>query len=202
MSRYKIAITGGIGSGKSTACRIVAERGFPVYSCDVIYQELYQTEEYQNELLSLFPACESDGKADRKKLAKIVFSDASALKKLNEFSHGEIMARLFSLMEKENFILSFAEVPLLFEGGYEKDFDFVIVIERNKALRVAATMQRDGISQEEVLQRMGNQWDYCSAAHQKMMKDKKFFTIKNDGDENQLKLSINAILQSVPTCTI
>ena len=194
MSRYKIAITGGIGSGKSTVGRILASQGYPVYSCDEISKDLYQTEEYQKGLLALFPFCESNGTIDRKKLATLVFSDEASLQSLNAYAHPQIMKRLFKAIENEPSDVCFAEVPLLFEGGYENNFSFVMVVERGLELRIQSIIERDHITKEEALQRIRRQWDYSGVAHQKMMQGKHMLSIQNNNDEHALK---NAVIKTL-----
>ena len=197
MSKYKVAVTGGIGSGKSTVCDCLRKLGFLVYSCDEISKQLFSQTEYQIELLQLFPECEENGAINRKKLAETVFSNAEELEKLNAFSHGKIMKKLFLEMDSSSSLLSFAEVPLLFENGYEVEFDFVIVVERPLEARIAAVCARDGLDRSSVLKRMNNQWDYHSLAHKKMMQKENYFSLQNIGDEERLKILINDILEAI-----
>ena len=197
MSKYKVAITGGIGSGKSTVCQYLKETGVPVFSCDEISKQLFEEPKYQKELLQLFPASETNGMVDRKKLATIVFSNSEQLKRLNAFSHEKIMEKLFCEMDATKASVSFAEVPLLFEGGYEIQFDCIIVVERSLEARIAAVCLRDGIEKDDVLKRIDSQWDYDSVAHQKIMQRKNYFSIQNTGDENQLKISLKAVLRDI-----
>ena len=74
-SNIKIAVTGGIGSGKSTVCNLIAKLGYPVYSCDEIYAELFDSGAFLKEIIAEFGDKVADGKGgiDRKKLAAEVF---------------------------------------------------------------------------------------------------------------------------------
>ena len=76
MYQKKIAITGGIGSGKSTVARIIKERGFPVFSCDEIYKDVIKSAEYIEKIAQIFPNAVKNNIIDRQTLAKIVFSDS------------------------------------------------------------------------------------------------------------------------------
>ena len=91
MKKYTVAITGGIGSGKSTVASLIKERGFPVFSCDEINRELLSQKDYVKTLTELFPDTVEGGIFQKSKLASRIFSDPAALKKLNEFSHPVIM---------------------------------------------------------------------------------------------------------------
>ena len=83
----------------------------------------------------------------------------------------------------------FAEVPLLFEGGYQKDFDGVIVVLREKSARIGAVAVRDGLSEEEVERRIKNQFDY---------ENKSIFehtVLYNDGDLAKLREKVGSVLE-------
>jgi len=153
----KIAVTGGIGSGKSAFCNILREKGYPVFSCDEIYRDLWQSATYREGLLRLFPDCATHGEIDKKLLSETVFHDRERLQKLNAYAHPKVMEKLFSAMQGEG--LLFAEVPLLFEGGFEELFDGVIAIKRADETRKRAVALRDGLSEEEITARMSNQFD-------------------------------------------
>ena len=199
MKQYRVAVTGGIGSGKSTVCDLLRKRGFPVYSCDEISKRLFQEPFYQEKLLSIFPMIAVDGVADRKKLAELVFNDETQLQRLNDFTHPLIMDRLRTALQQDTSALVFAEVPLLFEGGFENDFDFVIVVERNLEQRIQAVCARDSATPEAVSKRIARQWDYQSDEHRQKMKNPAYFSMNNDGTEMQLDDQLDCILKKLPT---
>ena len=93
----KIAITGGIGSGKSLVLECIKEWGYPVFSCDEIYKELLQTKEFSQKITAAFPTCVKDEKIDRKELANIVCNNKEQLELLNKISHPIIM-KTFTLL--------------------------------------------------------------------------------------------------------
>lgn len=166
----KIAVTGGIGSGKSAVLSLLAKKGFCVFSCDEIYRELWEEQAFSQALGALFPTCVREGRPDRTLLAELVFSDEQARKTLNEFTHPRIMERLFARMAEHP--LSFAEVPLLFEEGYAGCFDRVIVVLRDREQRIEALKVRSGYTREQALRRMTRQYNYdaplpsgCDALH-------------------------------------
>ncbi len=169
----KIAITGGIGSGKSALAEIVRRKGYPVYSCDAIYREIFPQETFQEKLKAAFGDCVKDGSIDRAALSRKVFSDEGARKKLNALSHPAIMETLFDRMSGDR--LAFAEVPLLFEEGLENAFDGVIAVRRNRERRIEAVMRRDGLTEDEVTSRVRSQFDYDG------LEGKDCFILENDG---------------------
>jgi dephospho-CoA kinase len=192
--KIKVAITGGIGSGKSTVAKYIAELGHAVFSCDEIYKELYDSPIFQGELMLAFPDCVKNGRVDKGLLSQKVFSDSLALQKLNTLSHPRIMSCLYEKMSKVSEPIAFAEVPLLFEGGLEQDFDYVIVVLRNIERRIAAILERDGVDRTAALARIQKQWDYDLPQNRIRFKEKKFFIIENDADIQCLQQAIERTL--------
>lgn len=183
----KIAITGGIGSGKSAVCEIVRSLGYPVYSADETYHALLKDEELLSSLQREFGVVEN-GMLNRQKLASIVFSDPQALKKLNEITHPLVMQRLLASMRAP---ISFAEVPLLFEGGFAPLFDAVIVVTREKEARISALWLRDELSREESERRMQNQFDY------EKNDLSEHTVIENDGDLASLRSKVEVAIKKI-----
>lgn len=159
----KIAITGGIGSGKSTVSEIIRKMGYVVVSADKVYSELLLNEDFVKEICDLMniSPIEKDGRItiDRKALSALVFSDKTQLSRLNDFTHPRIMDEIFRRSEGIE-PLFFAEVPLLFERGYETEFDNVFVVRRQLDLRLSGTAKRDGKTEAEIRKVIDNQFDY------------------------------------------
>ena len=188
----KIAITGGIGSGKSTACKIIKELGYPVYSCDEIYKEVVLSKEYIEKIDQTFVGVVKNGSIDKKELSNIVFSDEEQLKKLNTIAHPIVMQRLLSNMEKENSAICFAEVPLLFEGNFQDLFDGCLIIRRKKTDRIKAVKERDGLSEREILSRMQNQVNHC-----RIKSTPKIVKITNNDTEQILREKIKNYIENL-----
>lgn len=195
-----IAVTGGIGSGKSTAIQILKELNFPTFSCDEIYKEISQSAEYLNEIRKIFPSCVKDGKLDRKCLSKIVFANEASRAQLNAAAHPLIMKTLLTKMQNCNANIVFAEVPLLFEGGYETLFDFVIVVQRDLSQRSLAIQNRDGLSQEDINRRIQSQIDYNSIETKNYFQEKDFFVLENNGSVDDLKNQVYRVIKSLKKC--
>ena len=195
MKKVRVAITGGIGSGKSAVAEYIASLGYLVYSCDAIYKNIFQRKEFQNKLLKEFPNCEIDGRVDKKRLASHIFSDETARERLNQLSHKEVFVELEKLISSSRQDVVFVEVPLLFEGGYENQFDYVLVVVRSLHQRIKSVVERDGLSQEEVLQRISAQWDYENNLSD--LKGNKYFIFENNETISRLHEKITAILKSI-----
>ena len=181
LNKLKIAITGGIGSGKSQAVKFLKALGFSVFSCDEIYKNVILSREYIERVKKMFPEGVVNGQIDRKILAEIVFNDAQRRQTLNNIAHPLIMEKLFKSMDGAPTNLDFAEVPLLFEGNYQELFDFVIVIERDIAKRIESVKKRDGLSDEQILNRIHSQFDYSKIKETEYFKNGKIIVIDNNG---------------------
>lgn len=189
-SNIKIAITGGIGSGKSAVLEIIRGQGFSAVSCDEIYQEMLIDKAFVKSLANEFgDILKSDGSLDKSKLSSIVFNDSDKLKRLNKITHPAIMKEALNKMSGEG--IFFCEVPLLFEGGYESLFDGVIVVLRDKALRISSVMQRDGIDENEVANRINSQVIYEN------LQLEKYYIIHNNSNFADLTQQTLEIIQKI-----
>ena len=185
MAKKNIAITGGIGSGKSLALEYLREMNYPVYSCDEIYKQVIQSKKYIEQVANFFPDAVFDGAVDRKRLSEIVFTDAEKRKLLNEIAHPLIMDTLFSKMRTSNSEMVFAEVPLLFEGNFEKLFDKVIYIHRDKNQRLSAIIARDDLSIEQAKRRIDVQFDSSSTDGKKRLENCNALIIENNTSKEE-----------------
>ena len=190
---FKIAITGGIGSGKSTVSEIIKSAGYTVISCDQINAELYKNRKTLKGLKKIFPtAIKGFFKlvADKKEIAKIAFSDQKKYKALNDYLIPKIKENLFARLKTENGLV-FAEVPLLYESNLKNDFDGVIVVTRNKDQRIKSVMTRSALTEEDVISRINMQIDYDTLS----ISDEK--VIVNDGNIDDLTEKIQNILNEL-----
>lgn len=183
----KIAVTGGIGSGKSKVMQLLKQQGYTTFSCDEIYKDVSQSAEYVRQIAEVFPECIKDNTLDKKRLAEIIFVNPERRVQLNAIAHPLIMQSLFLQMQNCNSNLVFAEVPLLFEGKFENDFDFVIIVQRDLEKRISAIKNRDGLSDEEIESRLQSQIDYSSIEFKNYCKEKNFLIIKNNDTIEELK---------------
>ena len=197
ISKIKVAITGGIGSGKSTVSKYISDLGYPVFSCDDIYKKIYSTDDFQNQLKAAFPACVKNGRVDKGLLSQTVFSNPPALRRLNALSHPVIMSELFTQMQAAKSGVVFAEVPLLIEENLDKDFDYVIVVLRDKEKRIEAICDRDNTNRAAAEARMKNQWDYDLPENKRKLLQDKFFILENNQTEQYLHTNVEKIIKQL-----
>ena len=190
-NKFCVAVTGGIGSGKSTVLRMIGEMGYPVFSADAIARGIYADGEVLQAVRKRFPHCVRNGEVDRKALADTVFSDRDSLLALDCVTHPAIMRRLWEKMEAAPGAVAFAEVPLLLEDGREGDFDRVLIVCRTQKDRIRAVMERDGLCREDVLARMKNQFDYEKNPLNGHT------VIKNDGDLSALRAEVERVVHAI-----
>ena len=185
------AITGGIGSGKSLVSKIIKSLGYNVFSADETYANLLKTGNFSKEIYALLGLnYDSEKGFDRKEVSAVVFNDATKLNALNNFTHGKVISELFTLSSAQN-KTTFHEVPLLFESGFVSKYDGVIVVTRNLNDRINSVMLRDGLSKEEILKRIKNQFDYENndiSAHT---------IIVNDGVLDNLTQKVKAVISEI-----
>lgn len=156
---YKVGITGGIGSGKSTVCRMLAERGVAIYNADSRAKELMSTSEsLRKALIENFGAETFTAEGlNRQYLAERVFNDAEQLRLLNSLVHPAVIADFEAWAEEQEGHYVVFESAILFEAGLENRVDAVVAVMAPESLRVERVMARDGHSKEQVMARIKNQ---------------------------------------------
>jgi len=159
----KVGITGGIGAGKSTVCKIFEQLEIPIFYADVRAKELMQeSDDLRNSIRDTFgwDAYDKRGALNRQYLAKIVFNNPSELKKLNAIVHPAVFDDYHQWVKKcseDGHAYSIKEAALLIESGSYLELDTIIVVTCPIDLRIERIMRRDHIRREEVLKRMENQ---------------------------------------------
>lgn len=155
-----IGVTGGIGSGKTTVCKMFETLGIPVYYADEAAKRLMQNEaEVVAAIRELFGdnTYNKEGKLDKSYLAKQVFNDKSKLEKLNAIVHPATIRDSIAWAQKQSAPYVLKEAALLFESDAFHYVDKVIGVFAPVTLRIHRTIKRSNITKEEVLQRMENQ---------------------------------------------
>ncbi len=194
----KIAITGGIGSGKSTVLSLIKNKGFSVFSCDEIYREIIRETSYVKEVNKIYPLAVKNGEIDRKSLSKAVFENSILREELNKIAHPRIMQRMYSLMrENMDERAVFGEVPLLFEANLQLNFDEIIVVIRDKELRVDSVMKRDGVSKNEVHKKMEAQFNYDDKEKLKTLQKPNVHFLLNNFSLEKLDANLEKILNKI-----
>ncbi len=157
----KVAITGNIASGKSTACKVFETLGVPVFYADWEARQLYQNKLIQQQVKRAFGEniFDHNNQLNRVKLASIVFNDAQALQTINDIIHPNLMKRYFEwLKDHEKSIYTLHEAAVIFENGLQKYFDKVINVSAPLELRILRIMKRDGLSLQAIRNRIQMQW--------------------------------------------
>lgn len=156
---YKVGITGGIGSGKSTVCRMLAERGVALYDADSRAKALMSTSEaLRRALIDNFGAETFTAEGlNRAYLAGRVFNDAEQLRLLNSIVHPAVIEDFEAWAEAQEGNYVVFESAILFEAGLEDRVDVAVAVMAPEALRVERVMARDGHTREQVLARIKNQ---------------------------------------------
>ena len=182
----KIAIIGGIGSGKSVALAAAKELDFATLSADEINSELLSMPSYIANIARMFPSAVKDGRVDRKTLAKIIFTDEKERAKLNAFAHPLILERI----KEDDRSPLVVEVPLILESGATSLFDEIILVKTPLDLRVERLMSSRGMSRDDVTARIASQ------ASEEDLEKVATKVVENDSTLEDLQAKIKELLKS------
>ena len=188
-----VALTGGIGSGKSTVAQNFAELGALVIDADQLARMAIErgTDGFADVLLRFGDEVILNGDIDRKKLAEIVFSDEKARKDLESIIHPRVQA-LFAqaVADLEHDDILIYEIPLLVETGAAEKFDYVVTVESDIELRKVRLLKK-GLYISQIEKRMASQ---ASEEARTAIADA---VIRNDGDEDSLLRQVENLWESV-----
>ncbi|MFI3167909.1 MAG: dephospho-CoA kinase [Bacillota bacterium] len=184
-SKNIIAITGNIGSGKSTVMAMLEKRGYKTLSADKFTQNAYLVA--QEKLIHAFgDGIIESGEISRKNLSQVAFSSEKNLQKLNQIMHPIIFDMIFESCQSQG--ANFVEVPLLFESGMENYFSQVWIILASDQNKIARASVRDSVSKTEIEKRLSFQKN-----HEENLENLHII-IENNGDianlENQVELGL------------
>ena len=194
-----LGITGGIGSGKTMVCRLLEERGFPVFYADKEAKKLMQEDEGVRAAIEAAFGAQSyasDGRLDRAYLAEQVFGNEEKLKRLNEIVHPRVF-EAFEETKKEaarnGAELLVHEAALIFESGGDQHLDAVAVVEAPDEVRLRRVVERDNVTADQVRDRMGHQLppaELCRRAD---------YVINNSGAPGDLHAEVDRLLKAFET---
>ena len=189
----KVALTGGIGSGKSAAGDFFEDLGAVVVDADQLAREVIErgTEGFDELVVTFGDDILSNGILDRTKLGQIVFSDAQARKKLEEIIHPRVQAAFNEIVETspQGAVIVY-QIPILVETAGKDRFDYVITVEATLENRIARLKER-GMKGYEIEARMKIQ---ATDAERAEIADAVF---NNDGDSDQLLRQVENIYEDV-----
>jgi len=175
----RVAVTGGIGSGKSVVCKVFSALGVPVYHADERARLLMNTDSrLKDSLIQLFgrELYDEDG-LRRKWMAERIFGNDKLVEKVNSLVHPAVHHDFLKWADEytnEPYVIE--EAALTFESGGERFFDRVIVVTAPESLRVKRVVDRDGVDEEAVRSRMKHQMS------QEEKEERAHFVIKNDNE--------------------
>ena len=155
-----VAITGGIGSGKSLVLDAFEKLGADVISADAVsHKIMLKGEAAYAEVVAAFgkDILDENMEIDRKKLGTIVFSDKEKLELLNSISHRIIYKKLLEFVKSSDKQVVCLEIPLLFSAKCPIDLDMIIGVSADKEIRISRVIKRDNCTYEQALARMRNQ---------------------------------------------
>lgn len=156
-----IGIAGGIGSGKSTACRIFEKLGIPVHYADDVAKDLmHSNPEVRLKITSLFGAqAYVDGQLNRPFIADQIFNSPERIAKMNSIVHPAVQRHFETWMQEQNSPYVLREAAILFEtGGYTKNDANILVI-APVLTRIARVEKRSGLTEKQIRERISKQWE-------------------------------------------
>lgn len=188
-----VAITGGIGSGKSTVLNILKQNGAICLSADEINAELLLTPEYIKKITDAFPFVVEDGQINKRKLSAAVFNEKDELIKLNAIARPELekLIRNKIIKAKSEGKSVFVECPLLYEWKIDGDFDYIILVTADSELRTERVIMRDKRDKNEIAAIMKNQ------ISDKKKFDEKTIIITNDTTLDNLKEKVEKVYKQL-----
>jgi dephospho-CoA kinase len=190
----KVALTGGIATGKSHVLDLFRERGVPCLDADLLAHGVTAAgTEAAAAIAARFgrEVLAQDGSVDRRRLGPIVFADADARRDLEAIVHPPVYraieAGLRAFERLEGSRLAIVDIPLLYESGHAADFDRVIVTSCSPELQLAR-LQARGMTETEARQRIAAQWPVEEKAARAS------FVIRTDGPFEETGRQVDQVL--------
>ncbi|MEJ5301906.1 MAG: dephospho-CoA kinase [Bacteroidales bacterium] len=157
----RVGLTGNIGSGKSLVCRIFESTGIPVFKADEAGHAALEDKKILDELNSHYGSgiFNSDGTLNRRQLGNIVFNNPSELEFLSGLVHPFVKQCFDDWCKRQLYSqIVIHEAAIIFESGFNKYFDRIILVSAPEEIRLQRVLQRDGITISEAMARMDRQW--------------------------------------------
>jgi dephospho-CoA kinase len=157
----KLGVTGGIGSGKTTVCRIFSVLGIPVFSADTEAKLIMDSDESVIRQVNSITSKNmySNGSLDRVEMAKLIFNDKVILEKVNQIIHPVVVRRFIEWEKTHEAAYVILEAAVLFESGASKLLDRIITVTAPVEERIDRVVKRNSLTREQVIERINNQSD-------------------------------------------
>jgi dephospho-CoA kinase len=198
----RVALTGGIATGKSHVRARLETLGIPTVDSDMLARDAVAPGSAGlAAVVRRFgtDVCDADGTLNRKKVGAIVFHDPQARRALEQIVHPyvrEMTERWFASLDPERVPFAVADIPLLFEGQRERDFDAVIVTACESETQLSRLMARDGLGEAEARQRIAAQWPL----EQKIANAD--YVIRTDGTFDETNRQVDAVVVQLRSSTV
>ncbi len=159
--KFKLGITGGIGSGKTSVCRVFKVLGIPVFSADRVAQQIMESDKEIIKGINSIAGMDLylSGKLDRMTLASIIFNDNTLLNKVNSLVHPSVFEQFRRWVPEQNAPYAIMEAAILFESGASEIVDRIVTIIAPEEERIHRVILRNKLSKEQITERMRNQID-------------------------------------------
>ncbi len=197
-----LAVTGGIGSGKSEVCRILAENGLTLqYNADSRAKELYVEcpgllGEIEKELGERFT--DAEGNFVPSRLAAVIFSDAAALEKVEALLFPEMIRDFHRMMAEaaQDQIVVFESATFLEKKQFDGFADIVLLVDAPFDMRLERACRRDGASKEAIIARMKNQ-RLMNELSEGLEDPRINYRVQNDGTRQELEHKVLSVLSQI-----
>lgn len=192
--RLIFGITGGSGSGKTSASSILAEKGVHIIDTDVIAHKvtekgtecLSELEEYfGSEIIS------ADGTLDRKKLASVAFTDDNKKAQLNRITHKHIKDSVLKDIEKSTADIIAIDGAVIIGSNIEPLCEFIVSVVANREIRLERIKKRDGISDKQAVERLNAQPD------DRFYIENSKYVIYNNSNNEELRKNVYAVYDEI-----
>lgn len=185
-----IGLTGGIGSGKSTVLQLLKEFGAVTFIADDEAKKLMNTNAVLISEIKILFGDEAylNGELNSSFISSIVFKDKEKLAALNKLVHPKVRAHFKQIVATTNASFVIYEAAILFESGSNELCDYIITVTANIEERIRRVMKRDGVSKEQIEDRMRNQLN-------DEFKIKKAHFVVNNEAINDTKIQVNTIFE-------
>ena len=188
-----IAITGSIGCGKTTIAKMIRQQGYVVFDVDAWVRRLYFNKKFLAKIRETFPTVAEGEGVNKRKLRNIVFGDRNQLKILEKMTHPFLLRYFKQIIHRNSRVddLFFVDVALLFEMGWDRFCDKVIVADVDYEIQKQRVMIRDKVEAED-FEKINNV--QMSNEKKKELAD---VVIDTDKPKNVLKLEVITLLQEL-----
>jgi dephospho-CoA kinase len=160
-TEMKIGVTGGIGSGKSTVCRVFRALGIPVFAADEEARKIMESDPLVIEKINTIAGRDiyNGGALNRAELAGIIFNDRKLLERVNGVVHPAVSESFYRWQKLQQSDYVILEAAILFESGSYKNVNRIITVIAPVEERIERVERRNNLTREQILERIRNQTD-------------------------------------------